>query len=100
MNKAYFTPFNRYLVVDLVEEKEDKQNSLVVLPSDYEKPVSPLAQAIVIEVADDSKFKDSLKLNDIILVERRMLSKVDISEYSFYLLLENYVYGRINNEIE
>ena len=33
-------------------------------------------------------------------LERRMLQKVEISEYTFYLVLENYIYGRINNEID
>jgi len=43
--------------------------------------------------------RDELSLNDVVLVERRMLHKVEISDYSFYLVLENYIYGRINNEI-
>jgi hypothetical protein len=25
-----------------------------------------------------------------------MLNKIDVNEFSFYLVLENYVYGRIN----
>ena len=97
---AFFTPYNRHLVVDLIEETEDEQESLVVLPTDYKKPTSPFAKAIIIDVADDSKFVNALNLNDVVLVERRMLHKVDINEYSFYLILENYVYGRINNEID
>jgi hypothetical protein len=97
---AYFTPYNRHLVVDLIEEKTEEQESIVVLPSDYKKPASPFVKALVIDVADDSKFRDTLKLNDVILAERRMLHKVEISEYSFYLILENYIYGRINNEID
>jgi hypothetical protein len=97
---AYFTPYNRHLVVDLIEEKTEEQESIVVLPSDYKKPASPFVKALVIDVAEDSKFRDTLKLNDVILAERRMLHKVEISEYSFYLILENYIYGRINNEID
>ena len=95
-----FTPFNRHLVVDLIEEKPEEKKSLVVLPTDYEKPLSPYAEALVVEVSADSKFKEKLSVNDSVLVERRMLHKVDINEYSFYLVLENYIYGRINNEID
>ena len=75
---------------------------MVVLPTDYKKPESPYAKAIVIDVSSDSKFKYGIKLelNDTVLVERRMLNKVEINDYSFYLILENYVYGRISNEIE
>jgi len=102
MSEAYFTPFNRHLVVDLIEEEKNEEESLVVLPTDYKKPESPYAKAIVIEIAADSKFNDNIKLehNDTVLVERRMLNKVEINNYSFYLILENYVYGRISNEIE
>ena len=90
-----FIPFNRHIVVDVIEDAHDTQDSLVVLPTDYEKPQSPYVRALVIQVSDDSKFYKKLSLNDVILVERRMLHKVDISEYSFYLVLENYIYGSI-----
>ena len=91
----YFEPFNRHLVVDIIEEPEAPA-SVVVLPSDYEKPVSPYATAIVIAVAPDSKFHDLLEVNDTLLIERRMLHKIEIDSGSFYLVLENYVFGRIN----
>ncbi len=95
----HFKPFNRHIVVDLIEETEEKKG-IVVLPTDYKKPKSPYVEAIVLEVAEDSKFHGTLFCNDTVLVERRMLQKVEISEYTFYLLLENYIYGRINNEID
>ena len=91
-----FVPYNRHLVVDIIEESEEKNDSVIVLPSDYEKPQSPYAKALVIEVSKDSKFHNLLKVNDTILVERRMLHKIEIGEFSFYLVLENYVFGRIN----
>ena len=92
----HFEPFNRHLVVDVIEEEEKKDASVIVLPSDYEKPVSPYAKAIVIGVAPDSKFYDLLEVNDTLLIERRMLHKIDVDDSSFYLVLENYVFGRIN----
>ena len=95
----HFKPFNRHVVVGVVEEKKEEKG-LVVLPTDYKKPASPYVKAIVIEAAEDSKFHGILFANDTILVERRMLQKVEISEYTFYLVLENYIYGRINDEID
>ena len=91
-----FKPFNRHIVVDIIEEREENKNSLIVLPTDYKKTQSPYVKAIVIEVADDSKFHGKLSVNDVLLLERRMLNKIDVNEFSFYLVLENYVYGRIN----
>ena len=95
-----FIPFNRHLVIDLIEEQKEKKDSLIVLPTDYQKPESPFVKAIVIQVSEDSKLYDKLSLNDTILVERSMLQKIEIEEISFYLVLENYIYGRINNETD
>ena len=95
-----FKPFNRHIVVDLIEQKKEEDKTLIVLPSEYKKPESPYAKALVIEAADDCKLKKDLNLNDTVLVERRMLQKVEISEYTFYLVLENYIYGRINDETD
>ena len=95
----HFKPFNRHVVVDLIEEREEDKG-LVVLPSDYKKTINPMAKALIIEVSDESKLYNKLSLNDTVLVERRMLQKVEISEYTFYLVLENYIYGRIDNEID
>lgn len=91
-----FEPFNRHIVVDLIEKQGNKKDKLVVLPTDYKKPESPYVEGIVIQVAPDSKFHKTLNCTDKVLIERRMLQKVDINDYSFYLVLENYVYGRIN----
>ena len=95
----HFKPFNRHIVVDIIEEGEEKKG-LVVLPTDYKKPQSPYVKAVVDKVSEDSKFHGKLFKNDTVLLERRMLQKVEISEYTFYLVLENYIYGRINNEID
>lgn len=92
----HFEPFNRHLVVDVIEDEEKNDASVIVLPSDYEKPMSPYAKAIVISVAPDSKFYDLLEVDDTLLIERRMLHKIDVDDSSFYLVLENYVFGRIN----
>ena len=94
--KMQFIPFNRHLVVELIEEENKVDESLIVLPSDYEKPQSPYAKALVREVASDSKLGDWVQALDEILVERRMLHKIEIDDSSFYLILENYVYGRID----
>tara|TARA_R100000152_G_C6571963_1_gene38949 strand:- start:159 stop:461 length:303 start_codon:yes stop_codon:yes gene_type:complete len=94
----HFKPFNRHLVVDLIEEETEKK-TLVALPHGYKKPKGQYVKAIVIEAAEDSKFHGVLFTNDVVLLERGMLQKIEIKEFSFYLVLENYVYGRISNEI-
>ena len=46
-------------------------------------------------IADDSKFSASLNINDTIVVERRMLNKIEFEGKTSYLVLENYVFGRL-----
>ena len=94
--QMHFLPYNRHLVVDIIEEEKKLDESVIVLPSDYEKPQSPYVKAIVIEVSRDSKFHKSLEVNDTVLVERRMLHKIEIDSSTFYLILENYIFGRID----
>ena len=90
----HFKPYNRHLVVDLIEQKQEDK-SLVVLPTDYKKPKSPYVRAKVIECSEDSKFNGVLFSNDSVLVDRSMLQKIEFDELSFYLVLENYVFGKI-----
>ena len=98
--KMHFLPFNRHLVVDIIEDETETDESFIVLPTDYERPQSPYIRAIVIQVAEDSKFYGKLSVNDVLLIERRMLHKIEIGGFCFYLILENYVFGRINNETD
>ena len=54
-----FEPFNRHVVVEIVEEKKEEKG-IVVLPTDYQKPISPYVKAVVIECSKDSKFNGLL----------------------------------------
>ena len=91
-------PFNRYLLVQPVIEEEDDDGLAIVLPTGYKKKESPYVKCMVRAVSHDSKFIHSLKENDTIVVERRMLNKIDFNDKTSYLVLENYVYGRLENE--
>jgi len=75
-----------------VEKKKEKA-TLVVLPSDYKKPESPYQVAEVLELSDDCKVE--LSIGDKIVFEKRTLQKIEIHGELYYLILENYIYGRI-----
>ena len=91
-----FKPFNRYVLVVPKEEQEEENEMAIVLPTEYKRPMSPHIFCDVQQVSEDSKFHGVLFDGDQILIERRMLNKIDVNGYSFYLVLENYIYGRIN----
>ena len=86
-------PFNRHILIKLVTKQEKKEKTLVVLPADYKKPESPYQLAEVLELSDDCKVK--LSSGDKIVFEKRTLQKIEIDGELYYLILENYVYGRI-----
>ena len=88
-------PTNRHILVKPIDKQKEEQDSIIVLPQDYEKPQSPYKLCEVLDTAGDSKFFGSLKKKDIIVVEQRMLQKIEVEQNEFYLILENYVLGRI-----
>ena len=94
-----FIPFNRYILVEPIEkESEDQTNVAIVLPEDYHRPLSPYVTCRVLDISQDSKLASLVKQGDCIVAERRMLCTVDIMEKPIYLVLENYIYGRISDE--
>lgn len=90
-----FIPENRHLLVRPIEEKQEEESSFKILtPDDYKKPESPYVLCEVLNIADSCE-KIRVDIGDEVAVERRMLHKVEISGESFYLVLENYIYGRL-----
>jgi len=90
-----FSPKNRHLWIQPHDEEEKKDNVKILVPTDYEKPKSPYLTATVLAVSDDCNI-DLLNKGDRVVVERRMLHNLEIEGKNIYLVLENYVYGRID----
>ena len=86
-------PFNRHVLVKPIMKEEQKKESLIVLPTDYKKPESPHQLAEVLELSKDCSI--DLSVGDKIVFEKRMLNKIQIDNETYYLVLENYVYGRL-----
>ena len=87
----YLEPKNRHLLI-LPLEEEQKQVT-IVLPDDYKKPESPYVICDVLGKSSDCKV--GVDIGDRIVVERRMISEVKAMGETNYLVLENYVYGRL-----
>ena len=87
-----FKPTNRHLYVTPIKSEEDDQ-SMIILPSDFKKPESPYVICDVIEKAEDCEI--GVKAGDRIIVENRMLHQIFANGETIYIVLQNYVYGRI-----
>jgi len=93
--KMYFEPKNRHLLV-LPLETQEEEKSVVVLPEDYKRPQSIYISCDVLGRASDCKV--GVEVGDTIVVERRMLQEIKAAGETNYLVLENYVYGRLQDE--
>jgi len=92
--KMYLEPKNRHFLV--LPIKEETESSNIILPDDYKKPESPYIVCDILGIADDCKM--TADIGDRIIVERRMLCEVKALGETNYLVLENYVYGRLQDE--
>ena len=90
----YLEPKNRHLLVLPINEKQ--KESPIVLPDDYKRPESPYVVCDVLGMSDDCSVE--IDIGDSIVVERRMICEVKAMGETNYLVLENYVYGRLQNE--
>ena len=92
-----FKAYGRYILIDPVSDEPEENKSLVVLPTDYKKPEKPYGLGKVLGLAKDVKC--NIDLGETIIFEKRMLNKIEVFGKMYYLVLENYVYGGITNEI-
>ena len=92
----FINVYNRHVLVELVEEEEEEQQSLIALPQDYKKSESPYTVVKVLQISDDCKL--FLEQGDLVVIERRMLTEIEIKGEKNYLVLENYIYGRLDDE--
>ena len=93
-----FKAYNRHIEIELVEDKQEQIESLVVLPTDYKKPEKPYALGKVLDIAQDVKL--NLEIGETIIFEKRMLNKVEVFGKLHYLVLENYIYGGLVYETD
>ena len=91
------TIFNRHVWLEVLEEEEKKEDKGFLLPEGYEKPKSDYVLGRVLGFAEDCKqyfIKD-----DLVIFQRSMLQEIEINNQKIYLILENYIFGSINDEI-
>ena len=88
-------PENRHLLVIPIEEPISQNHDTVqlLMPDDFKPPQSLHVVCEVVSIAKDSKFYGEVV--DRIVTERRMLQEIKIEGETYYLVLENYIFGRI-----
>ena len=87
----YLEPLNRHLLVLPNFEQEEETN--IVLPEGYKRPESPYIVCDILGIANDCSIE--VDISNRIVVERSMLQEIKAGGETNYLVLENYVYGRL-----
>ena len=88
-----FKPMNRHLLVELLPEEDEQENSAVLLPDNY-KPVKSQHIAVrLLEKAPDCSIQCAH--GSVLVVENSMLNEIVYNDSVFHLVLENYVLGVI-----
>jgi co-chaperonin GroES (HSP10) len=90
----HLQPFNKHLLILPLEEEQQTEKPLFVMPEEYQPPKSPYVIADVIGMSDDCTI--GLKLGDTIVVERTTIQEIKAQSETIYVVKENYVYGRID----
>jgi co-chaperonin GroES (HSP10) len=83
-------PVNRHIVVSY-SPPEEKTSSDILLPDDYKPPERNHVVAEVLAAADDISF--GCKKGDKLVIDKKMLDEITIDYSTYYLILENYVIG-------
>jgi len=89
----YFEPHNRHLWIQLIDTKEEEDESAVLLPHSYKPKQNEFCLVQVKGFAPDCQ--NMWKRGDKIVVEERMIREIKMGKKTFYAILENYILGII-----
>tara|TARA_Y100000310_G_scaffold134643_1_gene133572 strand:- start:9072 stop:9347 length:276 start_codon:yes stop_codon:yes gene_type:complete len=90
-----FRPVNRYIQIEIPDEKPIERSSGIVLPEDYEPKKDDHIVTAVLAWATDVRFSELLNKNCQIIVNRSMIEEITTSKEKFNVILDNYVIGII-----
>ena len=71
---------------------------MFVLPDEYQPPKSPYFIGKILAMACDCEI--SLDVGDTIVVERSIVQEIKADSETIYVVKENYVYGRLEDETD
>ena len=91
-----FRPLNRHILLCPVEKTEEENKSTVLVPDNYVKVKSSHEMYSVIDTARDCEKMTNNDIGREVVVNNGMVEELKVHGGTYYLLLENYVYGVIH----
>ncbi len=90
-----FQPMNRHLLIEPIEDEQEQEN-VILLPDEYRPQKSPYLKATVVAKADNVEIP--VNVGDVVVCERRMLHEVKPDGDTYYLMLQNYIFGSTSHD--
>ena len=88
-----FEPLNRHLLLSLVKEEKEEKKSTILVPEDYSVVKSKYETYGVAAIAQDCEKIPRDYIGQKVVVDNTMVEEVNIKGQTYYLILENYIYG-------
>ena len=90
-----FEPLNRHLLLSPTQEEEEEKKSTILVPEDYSVVKSRYETYGVVAIAKDCEKMPRDYIGEKVVVDNTMVEEVNIKGQTYYLILENYIYGII-----
>ena len=90
-----FYPRNRHVLIELLQEEENENETKILLPDNYSEKKEPYTSALVKEIAPSCTI--NVGKGDKVVVEASMVQELKVDGELYTVVLENYIYGVISN---
>ena len=90
-----FSPCNRHILLKKIEVLPEEKKSTVLVPESFKVTFRPHDIYEVVSVAQDCEKVTSANINKQVVVNNNMIEKINIEGHEFLLVLENHIYGVI-----
>ena len=88
-----FSPVNRHLLIEKIKKEQEKEDSLFLVTEEYKMAKKSLHEVYnVIDASEDCEKVLDCK-NKEVVVDETMVKEIVLSNKTYYLVLENYVFG-------
>lgn len=92
----HFEPYNKHVWIMPIEAETEPKDQLIIMPEEYKAPQSPYLIGDIVGISSDCTV--DLSLGDKIVVERTTVQEIKAQNQTIYVVKENYIYGRLDNE--
>ena len=88
-----FKPVNRYVLVELLQKEQTETNSGIVLTDSFKPTEERYVVVVVLDWADDVRFKNILFMDSKIIIDKSMLEEINVDGSKYNVILDNYIIG-------